>query len=95
MESCTTAFDLNIGNSICPITTTFLLNLFGDDIKIIDINEFKKKYSYDPCISSRFMVTKGGSCNFTKNGYNIMTHNGTLQSIEGMPYINNFMALYP
>lgn len=95
METCTSPFNPTIGNSICPQTTSLLLSLFGDNIKIIDVEKFKDKYKFEPCISSRFMVTKGGSCDFTQNGYTIHTHNGTLCRIKDMPQVNRFMLMYP
>ena len=94
MNTCTTPFDKTIGNSISPQMTELLLSLF-DDIKIIDIKQFQEKYEFEPCISSRFMVTEGGTCYFKKNGYHIVTHNGTLHNIIEVPQVIRFMALYP
>jgi len=95
METCAIPFNATIGNSISPQITSLLLTLFGDNIKIIDVEKFKEKYMFEPCISSRFMVSKGGSCDFTKNGYNIIIHNGTLSRIEGIPQVNTYMSMYP
>jgi hypothetical protein len=95
MNTCTTPFNITIGNLISHQLTSILLSLFGDDIKIIDRAKFVEKYNYEPCISSKFMVTNGGSCSFIKKGYTITTHNGTLCHIAELPQIIQFMSAYP
>jgi hypothetical protein len=95
MNNFTIPFDIDLGYSICPRTTQLLFTLFGEsNIKIIDVKSFKNHYNYEPCISSRFMVSDGGSYDYTKENYNITIHNGTLSIIDGYPNIRNYMNKY-
>ncbi len=76
MDTCTIPFNKEIGESISPDITNFLLNTFPD-VKVVDVNKFQKKFACEPSIVSIFMVTDGGSFHahkwWTLNG-TYMTH---------------------
>lgn len=95
MNSFTIPFNADLGNSICPKTTQLLFTLFGaDNIKILDIDSFKNHYKFEPCISSRFIVSSGGSYDYDQEGYHITIHNGTLSMIDGYSHIIDYMNKY-
>jgi hypothetical protein len=95
MNSYTLPFDLELANSISPEYTQILCSFFNkDDIRIIDVEKFEKERGYELCISSRFMVSIGGSYEYNKNGHIIIIHNGTLNRIQGYPQLKDFINEY-
>ena len=95
MNSHSVSFDLEVANTICPECTKILCSFFNkDDIRIIDVKQFKKEREYEPCISSNFMVSIGGSYDYELNGHEIVIYNGTLVRISGYPQLHNFMREY-
>ena len=95
MNSHSLPFDLELANSISTESTKILCSFFNkDNIRIIDVDQFKKERGYEPCISSTFMVSLGGSYDYVVNGREIVIHNGTLSQIQGYPQIWNFMNEY-
>lgn len=95
MNSHSLPFDLELANSISPESTKILCSFFNkDDIRIIDVDQFKKERGYIPCISSTFTVSLGGSYDYEVDGRDIVIHNGTLARIQGYPQIRDFMNEY-
>jgi hypothetical protein len=85
-------FDINIGNSICPIITSLLNKFFN--IKILNITEFTKDNNYYPYVSSCFIVSDGGSYDYVIDNKKIVIYNGSLHSIEGVPELSNYLNKY-
>jgi hypothetical protein len=95
MNSFNIPFDIELANSISKEITTKLLTFFDEkDIKIFDVQSFIQAKQYEPCISSIFIVSEGGSYDYEKNGTFINIHNGTLISIDGFNGLRSFMNEY-
>jgi hypothetical protein len=95
MNSHSIPFDLELANSISPESTKILCSFFNkDDINIINVKQFQEERGYEPCISSTFMVSSGGSYDYEMNGHEIVIHNGTLARISGYPRLRSFMNEY-
>ncbi len=63
-----------------------LIKIF-DEIKILDVEAFFDEHKYEPCVSSVFVVSAGGSYDFILDGTNCYVHNGTLCTYGNLPIV--------
>jgi hypothetical protein len=95
MEPFLISFDLAIANSISPEVTQKLLSFFeADTIRVLNIDQYLKTKMHNPCISSHFFVSDGGSYSYEKNYRHVYIHNGTIGFIEGFIEVFDFISEY-
>ena len=70
-------FNQTLAESISPEITQYLLKNFSK-ITVLNQKEFTEARGYEPCISSIFIVSDGGSFDFEIDGRSVYIHNGTL-----------------
>ena len=78
-------FDTNIGYEINTELTNILIELFDENIKILNekifIQDFISKYKMKPLVSSCLIVCRCGSFDYEQNNYIIYIKNSTLSNI--------------
>ena len=95
MEPFLAPFDIDVANSISPVVTQKLLSFFREDsIRVLDIDKYLKIKMHNPCISSRFFVSDGGSYSYEQNYRHVYIHNGTIGFIDGFIEIFDFIGEY-
>ncbi len=61
-----------------------ILRKLFTEIQILDVDEFILEYKYEPCISSIFVVSLGGSYDYLIDGVECIIHNGTLSRLGNL-----------
>lgn len=61
-----------------------LLKGIFDEILILDTNKFVTERDYEPCISSIFVVSLGGSYDYQFDSVECVVHNGTLMRLGNL-----------
>lgn len=71
-------FNQALAESISPEITQYLLKHFGTELSVLNRKEFTEACGYKPCVSSIFIVCRGGSFDYKIDGKEVNIYNGTL-----------------